>query len=105
MAHYPLEEIHAAALAERIWFQGRTDLDAANLGYMLPDVCECLLALDAAHFHATEFYPGKKPYDVYRIRHRREKGGTLDPLYIKLWLAADAASGSAVLLISFHRER
>jgi Motility quorum-sensing regulator, toxin of MqsA len=105
MPYYDLADIHAAARDERIWLQGRTDLDANNLGYTLSHICECLLALSEQHFHATEVYTDKKrPCDVYKIRHRRDPEGLVDPLYIKLQIASVVRS-AAVLLISFHRER
>jgi hypothetical protein len=101
-AAYALEQVRAVASVGKVGFASRrVSQDIANLGYSLDQVCECLAALEACHFHESVRRDQSEAWvDVYLMHWSLDQGKT-DPLYIKFKLV----NGALVLtLISFHLE-
>jgi hypothetical protein len=100
---YALERVRELARKEKVRYEsGRVQLDVANLGYALDEVCACIEALRGDDFrHAERHGPDALWLDVYGLDWR-SSGGQTDDLYIKLRLANSCL---VVGLHSFHRNR
>jgi hypothetical protein len=105
MAAYDLKAVQAAASCGKVQFLGRqAATDAANLGYGLSDVCNCVSGLCSSEFEKSKTYKDGDPrargtFDVYRTTFGR-RGRKVD-LYLKLKLFHDG-QGDAVILASIH---
>lgn len=99
---YDLRQIHALAASQRVIYANRSvRRDAANLGYGLEDVCECLQKLKSNDFRHSGRYDRPRWYDVYRTRFT-SRVGYVDDLYIKLSLSDHCL---VIDLFSFHLTR
>jgi hypothetical protein len=84
-------------------FDGRSQIDAFNLGYDVDDVARCLYSLRPEDFVKTLTYPspnGKRRIacDVYRTKCQNSDE-VEDDLYVKVRVSG------WVVVVSFHRPR
>ncbi|MBL0039622.1 MAG: type II toxin-antitoxin system MqsR family toxin [Xanthomonadales bacterium] len=101
-ADYSLVRVHDLAARQSLRYAGtRVQLDVANLGYGLDDVCACLGSLRAEDFSHSERYVARgKWHDVYKLRWGI--GRPLDDLYVKFRLDDDVL---VIELCSLHLQR
>ena len=101
VAEYSLNDVKMAAQQLNIEYRGRkVQRDAANLGYELCDVADCLCCLTEQDFRKTHYRDGL-PDDEYICRYTRivDDEERVDELYVKFCLIGNCL---IVELESFH---
>lgn len=102
-ADYSLARVHELAHRESVHYAGtRVQVDVANLGYSLEEVCICLSSLRPIDFsHSERYTPRGVWHDVYKLSWGLP-GRVPDNLYVKFRMD----DGVLVIeLCSFHQHR
>ncbi|WNJ98036.1 type II toxin-antitoxin system MqsR family toxin [Vibrio ruber] len=102
MAEYRLEDVRKAAQQLNIEYRGRkVQRDAANLGYEICDVADCLCQLTEHDFKKTHYRAIGPPDDEYICRYTKVvfDKERVDELYVKFSLIDNYL---VVELASFH---
>ncbi|EGQ9837187.1 TPA: type II toxin-antitoxin system MqsR family toxin [Vibrio vulnificus] len=102
VAEYSLEDVKRAAQQLNIEYRGRKVYrDAANLGYEIQDVADCLCRLTERDFKKTHYREVGLPDDEYICRYTKvvDDEERVDELYVKFCLIEDCL---VVDLASFH---
>lgn len=104
MALYDLMDVKEAAKLQNINFSGRkVSKDAAELGYQLKDIAECIYNLTPEEFKQTQYYDNRPPCDEYLCTHsvkcNDDGDDVIDELYVKFCLIDNYL---VIDLASFH---